>query len=626
MSSRSWPRSSPLPPPPALAAEGQVDVNVPTTVPCVVKHDGNVITPSNWEMKNVGSEEVSLGTVSVTSSDKAISLSASSSVAGDAKSQWFSYQNGSFSQAKTGETLAPGASVSVDWSVSKLDATANASTLEAAANGTFALARVDFSFGQKQAFAVWYSDNTAGLYKRFEVPAVGDTFDGRTVTKVVTGIENMTNLFNGSDRLTSVTAVDGGISPETTACWFKGCMNLTTANLAKLDTSRTTDMNSMFWGCSSLAALDVSEWDVSKVTNMFATFKDCSKLAKLDVTKWDVSKVTTMYGTFYGCSSLAELDVSGWHVSSVTDMSNMFYGCSTLAKLDVTNWNVSSVSSMATTFYGCSSLAELDVSDWDVSKVTNMHSTFRACSKLTTLDVKKWDVSKVTDMRAMFETCSNLTTLDVKNWNVSSVTLISGMFETCSKLTTLDVSKWDVSSVTSMSRTFYGCSSLASLDLSNWSSAKVSNVAEMFYDCRSLRSLALGAHWTKSLTSTSLPSPLYGANGTAYALADVPLGVTATYYTKAEYVPRGNPANEGGTAAVPATPEAPDTNQDTTPEAPAGGQGTTPDAGDTTGHEPGANTNAAGNEPDGSVPNATTGSDATSASTGDATNATALAA
>lgn len=207
-------------PSPALAAEGQVDVSVPTTVPCVVKHDGTVITPSSWEMKNVGSEEVCLGNVTVAPSDEKISLSASSSVGGAEATPWFSYQNSSFSQAKTGETLAPGASVSVDWSVGKLDAATNASTLEEAAKGEFKLAKVDFTFGQKQAFAVWYSDGTAGLYKRLEVPAVGDTFDGRTVTKVVTGIEDKTELFKNNRGVTSITAVDEGIRPRTTEEWF----------------------------------------------------------------------------------------------------------------------------------------------------------------------------------------------------------------------------------------------------------------------------------------------------------------------------------------------------------------------------------------------------------------------
>lgn len=119
-------------PSPALAAEGQIKVSVPTTVPCVVKHDGTVIAPSDWEMRNTGSEEVSLGKVTVNPSDEKIGLSASSSVGDGAKSQpksqWFSYENGSFAQAKTGEALAPGASVSVKWSVGRLDAAANAST------------------------------------------------------------------------------------------------------------------------------------------------------------------------------------------------------------------------------------------------------------------------------------------------------------------------------------------------------------------------------------------------------------------------------------------------------------------------------------------------------------------
>lgn len=183
-------------PSPALADEAQIKVSVPTTVPCVVRHDGTVIAPSGWEMRNVGSEEVSLGEVSVNPSDEKISLSASSSVGDGAEpSEWFSYENGTFSQAKPGKALAPGASVSVKWSVGRLDAAANAPTLKAAANGTYALARVKFTFGQKQAFAVRFSDGTAGLYKRLDVPSEGDTFDGRTVTRVVTGIEDRDTLF-----------------------------------------------------------------------------------------------------------------------------------------------------------------------------------------------------------------------------------------------------------------------------------------------------------------------------------------------------------------------------------------------------------------------------------------------
>ena len=388
-------------PSPALAAEGQVDVSVPTTVPCVVKHDGTVITPSSWEMKNVGSEEVSLGAVSVTPYDKAISLSASSSVADGAKSAWFSYENGTLMQAKTGEVLDPGASVSVDWSVGKLDTEANASTLEAAANGEFKLARVDFRFGQKQAFAVRFSDGTAGLYKRFEVPSVGGIFDGRTVTRVVTGIENknMQHVFYGDHDLTSVTAVDEGIQPRTLYEWFRDCTSLKEANLKKLDTSKSTDMDGTFQGCSSLTSVDVSGWDTSNFVSARYMFYGCSKLATLDVSNWDVSKLEDMESMFKDCYALDGLNVSKWDVSRVTDMYGTFQSCSSLTTLDVSKWNTSKVRDMAFTFNGCSKLTTLDVSKWDVSSVTTMMDMFSSCSSLASLDVSKWNTSNVTKDR-----------------------------------------------------------------------------------------------------------------------------------------------------------------------------------------------------------------------------------
>ena len=277
----------------------------------------------------------------------------------------------------------------------------------AAAKGTFALARVDFSFERKQAFAVWYTDGTAGLYRRAEAPSAGDAFDGRTVTKVETGIEDKAGLFKDDSGITSVTAVDEGIRPKTTRDWFNGCGDLEEADLDRLDTSSVTDMGAMFCKCRSLTTLDVSGWDTSSVTDMHQTFAFCYRLSPLDVSGWDTSKVMRMDEMFQGCSSLATLDVSGWGTSSVTDM--------------------------------------------------------------------------------------------------------GGMFRYCSSLATLDVSGFDTSSVT--------------------------NMGGMFYNCSSLRSLALGPRWTKSLAGTGLDSTLYGADGTAYALAGVPLGVAATYYTRAEYVP-----------------------------------------------------------------------------------------
>ena len=207
-----------------------------------------------------------------------------------------------------------------------------------------ALAAAALSFGQKQAFAVWYSNGTAGLYRRAEVPSAGDAFDGRTVTKVETGIEDKEGLFKDDSGLTSVTAVDEGIRPKTTRDWFFGCANLEEADLDKLDTSKVTDMSGMFGGKYVDATISY-------------TFDACNSLTTLHVSGWDTSSVTDMSGMFWGCSGLSSLDVSGFDTSSVTDMSGMFESCSSLTTLDVSGWDTSSVTkAMGSMFSGCSSL------------------------------------------------------------------------------------------------------------------------------------------------------------------------------------------------------------------------------------------------------------------------------
>ena len=101
---------------------------------------------------------------------------------------------------------------------------------------------------------------------------------------------------------------------------------------------------------------------------------------------------------------------------------------------------------------------------------------------------------------------------------------------------------------------FRGCSSLASLDVSGWDTSSVTSMGTMFDGCSGLSSLKVGVDFTLDLSKTSFPFPtLYTADGTAVALADVPKGVAATYYTKLEYVPSqpaGDEPADGQDAAV----------------------------------------------------------------------------
>ena len=282
---------------------------------------------------------------------------------------------------------------------------------------------------------------------------------------------------------------------------FDSFSKITSINLANLDTSKVTNMNSMFSSCRGLTSLDLSNFDTSNVTNMYSMFAHCSSLISLDVSNFDTSKVTYMIWMFGDCSSLTSLDLRNFDTSKVTAMSYMFYSCIELTSLDVSNFDTSNVTDMGRMFDVCKKLTSLDVSNFDTSKVTDMNSMFGSCRKLTSLDVSKFDTSKVTGMSYMFSYCSSLTSLDVSTFNTSNVTDMSYIFDQCSGLTSLDVSNFDTSKATNMCHMFSSCSGLTSLDVSKFDTSKVTNMISMFGSCKKLTSLDVSNFDTSKVTN-----------------------------------------------------------------------------------------------------------------------------
>ncbi len=278
--------------------------------------------------------------------------------------------------------------------------------------------------------------------------------------------------------------------------------NLTSISFVNFNTSKVTNMYSMFWYCSKLTSLNLSNFNTSNVTNMKFMFYVCSKLTSLNVSNFDTSNVTNMYRMFYYCSSLTSLNLSNFNTSKVTDMSWMFDSCESLTSLNVSNFDTSKVTDMSWMFDSCESLTSLNVSNFDTSKVTNMYYMFSHCSSLTSLNVSNFDTSKVTDMRGMFYYCSSLTSLDLSNFNTSNVTSMTSMFGGCSSLTSLNVSNFNTSNATSMRGMFSHCSSLTSLNLSNFNTSNVSDMASIFIGCSSLTSLNLSSFNTSNIAGT----------------------------------------------------------------------------------------------------------------------------
>ena len=265
-----------------------------------------------------------------------------------------------------------------------------------------------------------------------------------------------------------------------------GGTNITSLDLSIWDTSKVTNMTSMFSGCNNLTSLDLSGWDTSKITTMNSMFANCKNLTSLDLSGWDTSKVTNMSYMFNNCNKLTSLDLSGWDTSNVTLMNNMFHSCSNLTRLDVSGFDTSKVTNMSSMFSHCSNLTRLDVSGFDTSKVTNMSNMFYNCANLTNLDLSGWDTSKVTAMNNMFDSCIKLTRLYVSGFDTSKVTNMSGMFYDCKNLTSLNLSGWDTSKVTNAQGMFQNCSNLTSLDISNFDTSKVINIIYILFNCGNL--------------------------------------------------------------------------------------------------------------------------------------------
>ena len=267
-------------------------------------------------------------------------------------------------------------------------------------------------------------------------------------------------------------------------------------DLSNFDTSKVTNMNSMFYDMSNLTMLDLSSFNTSKVTDMSGMFAGLLNLTTLNVSHFDTSNVTNMGAMFSFMSNLTTLDLSNFDTSNVTDMSWMFYGMSSLTTLDLSNFDTSQVTDMGYMFSYMSNLTTLDLSNFDTSKVTNMEAMFfdASTSSLTSLNLSNFDTSKVTNMDSMFYGMSSLTTLDLSNFDTSKVTDMGSMFAEMLSLTTLDLSNFDTSQVTNMSGMFYLNDMYISEDKletiyvnNDFNTAKLTDFSGMFQNRKKLR-------------------------------------------------------------------------------------------------------------------------------------------
>ena len=111
-------------------------------------------------------------------------------------------------------------------------------------------------------------------------------------------------------QITSVVFEPGVKAGSSLSDLFNGAVNLTSADLSKLNSSGATTMDCMFKDCSSLVDVNLNGFDSSNVTSMAELFSGCSSLEKVDLSSIDNLSVTDLSGLsdmFKDCTKLSSI-------------------------------------------------------------------------------------------------------------------------------------------------------------------------------------------------------------------------------------------------------------------------------------------------------------------------------
>ena len=173
-------------------------------------------------------------------------------------------------------------------------------------------------------------------------------------------------------------------------------------------------MSEMFAG-GVLTSVDLSGLNTSKVTNMSSMFKESLKLTNVNFGHIDTSHVTDMshmfdmvepsYSYITNNPDLTNLDVSALNTSNVVNMSDMFAGLKKVTNLDLSTFDTSNVENMSWMFYRTFKLKHLNLQSFDTRKVKNMDYMFAYSSTDPAgdaLDISSFDTRSLTDALQMF--------------------------------------------------------------------------------------------------------------------------------------------------------------------------------------------------------------------------------
>ncbi len=189
-----------------------------------------------------------------------------------------------------------------------------------------------------------------------------------------------------------------------------------------------------FYNHNNLTYFPATIFNVPDNGNLKLCFAHCTGLSVPfgpggtgDLSNWDTSKVTDMSSMFaYLSTSLLNFNIGSWDTSNVTRMSQMFVSTSNWnngGSPSISGWDTSKVTRFDKMFFLCDRFNQ-PIGSWDTSSADNMYAMFRLALDFNQ-DLSNWDTSNVYYMNFMFDRATSFDQ-NLGNWNVTSVGQANG--------------------------------------------------------------------------------------------------------------------------------------------------------------------------------------------------------
>ena len=352
-----------------------ISFSIPTEVPCIMKANGDVISPSNWQIVNTCTKKIKLSgfDVSDVNSNAYIDMKLYKGD-DDSGQEIVSFQMGNSKYSKN-TVIAANESISCHWWCDSIN-----NYVHHNATSKIHIVNVEFHFTSNEPteFAI-YSDDDKSLkfYSRIDIPSIGDTFNGTCVTAVYTGLNSYTYVdgegHNGTpttpwaDIRKEIRYVDivDKICPSGISFWFQQCESITEfRHLENIDTSKMTHIDHTFYDCASLESIDCSAWDVSNVSYFDQIFGTCAKLKTVNIEGWDTSNAGQFYYMFYFDVALEKINgLKALNLSRCQGFQHNFNNCRSITSLDLSNLQLPNSANTIGSIYQCSKLKSVKVDE-----------------------------------------------------------------------------------------------------------------------------------------------------------------------------------------------------------------------------------------------------------------------